>query len=61
MTTLGLLILSLVLVTLVSRKRARNEQARLMRPADEWSAEDLDCWLDLIEPFPLDGDTVTRH
>jgi len=42
MTTFGALILSLILVTLVARKRTRNEEARLMRPADEWSPEDMD-------------------
>ena len=60
MTTFGTLILSLILVTLLARKRTRREEARLMRPADEWSAEDLDCWLDLIEPFPLDGERASR-
>ncbi|MEE8107084.1 MAG: hypothetical protein V3T86_16235 [Planctomycetota bacterium] len=60
MTTLGTLILSLILVTLAARKRPRHEEARLMRPADEWSAEDLDCWLDLIEPFPLDSTAKRR-
>ena len=42
-----------LLVTLLSQRAARRQGSRWMRPADEWTADDVDRWLDLIEPFPL--------
>jgi hypothetical protein len=34
-------------------RHARRTAARMMRPAEEWDAEDTERWLALIEPFPL--------
>ena len=42
-----------LLVTLCSLRAVQRQGVRLMRPADEWTADDVDRWLDLIEPFPL--------
>ena len=42
-----------LLVTLVSLRAAQRQGFCVTRPADEWTADDVDHWLDLIEPFPL--------
>ena len=48
-----------LLVTLWSLRTARRQGCPTLRPADEWTADDVDYWLDLIEPFPLSSrDTV---
>jgi hypothetical protein len=60
MTTLLLLTAALLLGQWLSGRRARRDATRLMRPADEWEAEDLDRWLALIEPFPLRKPTHDR-
>ncbi len=38
---------------------ARRDRRHLMRPGTEWTPEDLDHWLALIETFPL-GEKTTR-
>jgi hypothetical protein len=53
MTTLAVLILSLMAVQLGLRGRARLRARRNLRPAAEWTGEDVRRWLELIEPFPL--------
>jgi len=53
MKLLGLLKGLLLLAQWLCSRRARRGAARLMRPADEWDAEDVDFWLERIEPFPL--------
>jgi len=53
MTTLLLLTVALLVGQWVIGRRARRDATHLMRPADEWDAEDVDRWLALIEPFPL--------
>ena len=58
MTVLLTMALLLLAVQAYSRRLARRSDHRqLMRPADEWDAEDVDRWLDLIEPFPLANPT----
>ena len=44
---------SVLLVTLLSLRAAQRQGFHVVRPADEWTADDVDYWLDLIEPFPL--------
>ena len=40
---------------------ARRGDHRLMRPADQLDADDVDCWLDLIEPYTIpDSRSETR-
>lgn len=53
MSTLAVLILALMAVQLGLRSRARLRARRSLRPADEWTGEDVRRWLELIEPFPL--------
>jgi len=53
MMTLLLLAAALLAGQWLCGRRARRDATRLMRPADEWDAEDVDRWLALIEPFPL--------
>jgi len=53
MTTIALLVLALACAQTALRGRARRRASKLMRPADEWTADDTQRWLDLIEPFPL--------
>lgn len=59
-----LLILACVLATAHSycwRLTRRSDDARLMRPAEEWEPEDVDRWLELIEPFPLAPDPARER
>ncbi len=60
MTALLLLVTALVLAQWLFGRRARRDTARLMKPAEEWDAEDVDRWLALIEPFPLRKPTHKR-
>ena len=53
MTSIALLVLALLAAQAALRGRARRRAAQLIRPADEWTSEDTQRWLDLIEPFPL--------
>ena len=53
MTTLVVLTLTLMAAQLALRGRARRRATRLIRPADQWTGEDVRRWLELIEPFPL--------
>ena len=53
MTTLAVLILTLMAAQLALKGRARRRAARNLRPADQWTGEDVRHWLALIEPFPL--------
>jgi len=50
----------MVLTQWLFGRRARRDATHLMRPADEWEAEDVDRWLALIEPFPLRKPTHDR-
>jgi hypothetical protein len=59
-TTLLLLTVAVLLGQWLLGRRARRDAAHLMRPADEWDAEDVDRWLALIEPFPLRKPTHDR-
>jgi hypothetical protein len=60
MLTLLLLTVAILLGQWTLTRRARRDATRLMRPADEWDAEDVDRWLALIEPFPLRKPTHDR-
>ena len=53
MTILALLLMSLTATHLATRGRVRGKRASMIRPADEWTGEDVRHWLSLIEPFPL--------
>ena len=53
MLILAALSASLFLVSLLFARRTRGLQSRMMRPAEDWSPDEGDQWLDLIEPFPL--------
>ena len=53
MTTLLILAAALVLLSALCARRARRGYARMMRHPDHWDGEDVERWLDLIEPFPL--------
>lgn len=53
MTTLAVLILALMAAQLALKGRARIRATRNLRPADQWTGEDVRRWLELIEPFPL--------
>lgn len=57
MTTLLALIVVLLLGQWLCARRARRTLSRMMRPADDWDAEDTESWLALIEPFPLPDPT----
>ena len=57
MTMLATLVLSVLTAQLLLRGRARRRAARMMRPADQWTAADTEHWLGLIEPFPLHAET----
>ncbi|MHC4340258.1 MAG: hypothetical protein ACYSX0_08610 [Planctomycetota bacterium] len=48
---------TLLLIQLGCAQLARTSVSRMMRPADDWEDEDIDRWLALIEPFPLEGPT----
>ena len=60
MTVLLTLLSLLLLAHWHCARLARHSQHQLMRPADELEADDVDLWLDLIEPFPLDHPTRER-
>jgi len=60
MLTILLLTVAILLGQWILNRRARREATHLMRPADEWDAEDVDRWLALIEPFPLRKPTPDR-
>ena len=47
------LVAILILLQWACGRLARRSVSRMMRPAEEWEPEDVDRWLDLIEPFPL--------
>jgi len=53
MNTLAGLILALTAVQVALRGRARRRAHRNLRPAAEWTGDDVRRWLELIEPFPL--------
>ena len=53
MIVLLTLVALLLVLQLCCARRARNSVSRMMGPAEEWEPEDVDGWLDLIEPFPL--------
>jgi len=53
MTALLTFLALLLLAHVACVRLARRTAGRLMRPADELEAEDVDRWLELIEPFPL--------
>jgi hypothetical protein len=60
--TVFLAFLALLLLAHVACARlARRAAGRLMRPADELEAEDVDRWLELIEPFPLGQPRTPRR
>ena len=60
MWTLLSLFASLLTAQAICARRAKRETQHMMRSGDLWEAEDLDRWLELIEPFPL-GDTTPRE
>jgi hypothetical protein len=60
MTALLALTVAVGLCQWLCGRLARRAAARMMRPADEWDAEDTDRWLALIEPFPLPRPTPGR-
>ncbi|MHC4933987.1 MAG: hypothetical protein ACYTGV_17565 [Planctomycetota bacterium] len=51
------LVATLLLIQLGCAQLARTSVSRMMRPADDWEDEDIDRWLALIEPFPLEDPT----
>jgi hypothetical protein len=51
------LVAILLLIQLGCARLARGAVSRMMRPADDWEDEDMDRWLALIEPFPLEDST----
>ncbi len=53
MLVLLLLILSLCAAQHVCARQTRQMKDHLMRPAQDWEDDDVDQWLNLIEPFPL--------
>ena len=53
MVLIAVLIAVLLLLQWRFGRLARKSQSRMMGPGDEWEPEDVDRWLDLIEPFPL--------
>jgi len=57
MQTLLILISALLCAHAWCVRRARRADARLMRPADDLTPEDLDRWLELIEPCELPDPT----
>ncbi len=57
MTVLLALATLLLLAHWRCARLAKHTQHQLMRPADQLEADDVDRWLDLIEPFPLDRPT----
>ena len=56
---LGLL-LPLLAAQAVCLRLARSKAGRMMRPGELWDAEDLDRWLELIEPFPFEDVSNAR-
>ena len=57
MITLLILTAALLVAQQVCSRIARRTDARMMsRSADDWDGDDVDTWLDLIEPFPLAAD-----
>ena len=61
MTTLAFLTLTLMAAQLALKGRARRRATCLLRPADEWTGEDVRRWLALIEPFPLGNEEPERR
>lgn len=57
MTVLALLLASLAIAHAATRGRVNRDWERhrtsMMRPAGEWTGEDVRRWLALIESFPL--------
>jgi len=54
MITLLILTAALLAAQQVCSRLARRTEAQMMsRPADDWDGDDIDRWLELIEPFPL--------
>jgi hypothetical protein len=51
---LGLTALLLVAQALCVRAARRDAAQALDRPAEEWDAEDVERWLALIEPTPIE-------
>ena len=62
MTTLITLIAVLLLGQWLCGRWTRRKTARMMtRPVEDWDGDDVDRWLDLIEPFPLPDPTRPRR
>ena len=61
MMTLLLLLSVLLLAQACCLRRTRRTDARLMRPADDLTPEDVDRWLELIEPCGLRDATRPRQ
>ena len=57
MYVLFALVATLLLMQWACARLARRSASRMMRPADDWEPEDIDRWLALIEPFPLEDPT----
>jgi len=53
MTILALLLASLAVAHAATRSRVHGRRDSMIRPAAEWTGEDVRRWLELIEPFPL--------
>ena len=58
MYVLAALVLLLLLAQVLCLRQARRKDSRLMRPADDLEPEDVDRWLDLIEPCDLRDPTA---